>query len=535
MSIYHKTPDYPVFKIFEQLAHLAFNCKWEGENVVARTPEQLKQENLSLLLAWPGILMMKLAGVTGDKFYEKTLDTITNYVEQGTDYSQIKKFIDNIADPAIVPNAINDEIHEALVKNDTQKISIIKKELYNYVPNIYPKTILLLHPINLQLVTGSELITLIYSLADFFISWCMIVRCFDRNDGDNYITKSELYENYSRCQNKNHLNINSLSHIFQTILDYFIQIDINRYFENRHSDNELDCFIVSNIKTPSIKFSLNRVFPDNHLAYIKNYKSTIAASVKDNEILGIGYNIRKTMGFPNELWRTISFNNPGSAGFLLFNEADNEKDVLATLVEDLYRSAMKATIASHSLSLSWSKFIDNPHENIDEHLDKYYDWIASIIFNDYLVREEFFKFKSFSRIIGDIDTELDYPVVTEARELYKNAKKYHISFKHKKNLNEANNELEGFINSVIKNNYCTHEKSIRYFKNNQSDYNYICLLSENDIKKIIFSTEANALRNNRRKILSIINKKLGGKYLNESTLTKLLGLEKGTQKYLDFA
>lgn len=535
MSIYYKAQDYPLFKIFEQLAHLAFNCKWEGENVVVRTPEPMQQENLSLLLAWPGILMMKLAGVTGDKFYDDTLEKLTNYIEQDVDYVQIRKFIDNIVDPTIIPDRLVDEIRNASVKNDTKKISKLKRELYHYVPDIFSKTILLLHPRNLQLVTGKELIALIYSLSDFFISLCMIVRCFDRNDGDTYITKSALFENYSKSQNKNHLNIYSLSHIFQTILDYYIQVDINRFFENIHSNTDLDCFIVSNIKTPSIKFSINRIFPDNHFAYIKNYQSTINASIKDSEILGIGYNIRKILGFPNELWRAISFNNPASGGFFLFNEADKEKDVLSTLVEDLFRSAMTATIASHSISLSWLRFTDNPDENIAEHIDKYYDWIASIIFDDYLVREEFFKFKSFSRIIGDIDTELDYPVVNEVRKLYKNAKNFHIPFEHRKKLLQADIELSEFVNTVIKKDLCIQEKAIKFFKENKSKYKYICLLDENDIKEIWFSTEANSPRHNRQYVLPIINKKLGGKEFTKSALTKLLGLQTSDQKYSKLA
>jgi hypothetical protein len=515
--------------------HLAFNFKWEGENIVAKTPEPINQENLSLLLAWPGILVMQLVGVTGDKFYENTLDKLTNYIEQDVDYSKIKKFIDYIFDPAIIPDRINDEIRKASVKKDTAKISKLKRELYHYVPDIYPKAILLLHPRNLSLVAGRELITLIYSLADFFISWCMIVRCFDRNDGDTYITKSAIYENYSKCQNKNHLNIYSLSNIFPTILDYFIQIDTNRLFENINADNELDCFIVSNIKTPSIKFSLNRVFPDNHLAYIKSYKSTVATIFKDSEILGTGYNIRKLLGFPNELWRTRSFNNPASGGFLLFNESYNEKDLLATLVEDLFRSAMKATKASHSLLTSWQGFIDNPYDNIDEHFEKYYPWISSIISHDYLIRDEFFKFQSLSRIVGDLDTVLDYEDVNDARKLYKKAKKFHIPFEHRKKLLEADIELSEFVNTVIKNDLCIQEKAMKFFRENKSKYKYICLLDENDIKKIWFSTEANSPRHNRQHILPIINKKLGGKEFTKSALTKLLGLQASDQKYSNFA
>ncbi len=65
MSVYKNSKELPAFGIFEDLFHLVFNCKWEGENIVKRKPGPIEQENLSLLLAWPGILMIHLAKITG--------------------------------------------------------------------------------------------------------------------------------------------------------------------------------------------------------------------------------------------------------------------------------------------------------------------------------------------------------------------------------------------------------------------------------------------------------------------------------------
>lgn len=76
---------------------------------------------------------------------------------------------------------------------------------------------------------------------------------------------------------------------------------------------------------------------------------------------------------------------------------------------------------------------------------------------------------------------------------------------------------------------------LKHFSENSNKYNYISLLDPKDIKEIIFSTEANASRDNRRKVLPIINSKLGGKKYKDSTLTKLLGLEQGKENYLIFS
>jgi len=80
------------------------------------------------------------------------------------------------------------------------------------------------------------------------------------------------------------------------------------------------------------------------------------------------------------------------------------------------------------------------------------------------------------------------------------------------------------------------QKSVlNFFDLHKEKYRYLNLLERDDIKKIDFSTAANASRDNRRKMLPIINKKLGGKNFKESTLTKLLGLEPGKEKYLKYS
>jgi len=83
--------------------------------------------------------------------------------------------------------------------------------------------------------------------------------------------------------------------------------------------------------------------------------------------------------------------------------------------------------------------------------------------------------------------------------------------------------------------YGDQENQLRFFDAHKEKYNYLKLLEHDDIKKILFSTEDNAKRNNRREILPIINKKLGGRDFKKSTLTNLLGLESGEGKYMKYS
>jgi hypothetical protein len=257
--------------------------------------------------------------------------------------------------------------------------------------------------------------------------------------------------------------------------------------------------------------------------------------------IGIGYNISRNLGYENDLWRLFSFENPKSNGYLFFNEKNDLPDVLSALVEGLFRSAKQSAIAINSIIASWDNFIKDPYEIIEEKLEKFDEWIFSFILDSYQSRDEFYKFKSFTRIIGDIDTELDYEIVNEVRDTYSKAKYYHIPIELRQKLLEAEEELDIFVKLVIKKIKMQKEKIgdqesvLNFFDLRKEKYRYLNLLEHDDIKKIDFSTGANASRNNRRKILSIINRKLGGKSFNESTLTKLLGLEPGKEKYLQYS
>ena len=343
-------------------------------------------------------------------------------------------------------------------------------------------------------------------------------------------------EAYLNCGLQNKLDIFQISRIWPADLDSIIDLEINNFTKSSQENKSLEVLIFSKISTPSLRIFFYRIFPENAFAYIKQFDGDKDKFGLGKDLKGIGYNISRNLGYENDLWKLFSFNNPESNGYLFFNEKNDLQDILAALIEGLFRSARQSAKAINSIISSWNRFLKEPYKIIDEKLDKFDEWIFSFILDSYQSRDEFLKFKSFTQVIGDIDTELDYEIVKEVRNFYKKAKKYHIPSEHRVKLIEAKEELDHFIKSVIKEKkYYDENELVEYFNEIRSNYKYISLLEESDIEKIIFSTEANASRNNRRKILSIINTKLGGKSYNESTLTKLLGLEKGTEEYLKFA
>jgi len=541
MSVYENFKELPAFDIFENLFHLVFNCKWEGENIVNTKPGPIEHENLSLLLAWPGILMIHLAQITGDTEYKNSLNELTGMLGDDTGSDQIKGYLDKIIESKKNPKILVKEAQEALKNNYYDALGDLRKKIHRYLPKIIITLLMLLHPKNLSFVLNTNLFVLVYSFSNYYVLCCMIIRCFERNDGDTYITNREIDEAYLNCGLQNQLDIFRISRIWPDVLDSIIKSQVDTFSKSNKDNKKLEALIVSKICTPSLRVLFQRIFPENAFAYIKEFDKDSGKIGLDRDIIGLGYNTSRNLGHDNDLWRLFSFNNPKSNGYLFFNENNDLQDVLSAIIEGLYRSARQSAVAIKSIITSWDSFLKDPYEVIDEKLEKFDEWIYSFILDSYQSRDEFYKFKPFTRIIGDIDTELDYPLINEVRDTYKEAKYYHIPIELRQKLLEAKEELDIFVKLVIKKiklqegRLGDEDNLLNYFDTHKEKFNYLNLLEHDDIKNIDFSTEANASRNNRRKILSIINNKLGGKAFSESTLTKLLSLEPGKEKYLQYS
>ena len=541
MSVYKNSKELPAFGIFEDLFHLALNLKWEGENIVNTKPGPIEHENLSLLLAWPGILMIHLTQITGDTTYQKSLNELIGMLNGDTDSYQIRGYLDTIIESKKIPKTLFKEIQEALKNKNHDALENLRKKIHQYLPRIFINLLLLLHPKNLSFVLNTDLFVLVHALSNYYVLCCMAARCFERNDGDTYITNRELNEGYFKCGLKNQLDLYCVSRIWPFILDSIIKSQDDTFSKSNKDNKKLEALIVSKICTPSLRVLFQRIFPANAFAYIKEFDKDSGKIGLDRDIIGLGYNTSKNLGYDNDLWRLFSFNNPKSNGYLFFNENNDLQDVLSAIIEGLYRSARQSAVAIKSIITSWDSFLKDPYEVIDEKLEKFDEWIYSFILDSYQSRDEFYKFKPFTRIIGDIDTELDYPLINEVRDTYKEAKYYHIPIELRKKLLEAKEELDIFVKLVIKKiklqegRLGDEDNLLSYFDTHKEKFNYLNLLEHDDIKNIDFSTEANASRDNRRKILSIINNKLGGKAFSESTLTKLLSLEPGKEKYLKYS
>jgi hypothetical protein len=354
-----------------------------------------------------------------------------------TDSDQIRAFLDTIIESKKIPKILFKEVREAEKNKNYDALGDLRKKIHRYLPKIIVTLLLLLHPKNLSFVLNINLIVLVHSLSNYYVLCFMIIRCFERNDGDTYITNREMDEGYLNCGLQNQPDVYWISRIWPAILGSIINFEANNFSKSCQENKDLEVLIFSKICTPSIKIFLHRILPENTFAYIKEFGVDSEKFNLDGDIRGIGYNISRNLGYDNDLWRLISFKNPKSNGYLFFNEKNDLPDVLTVLVKELFRSARQSAIAINSIIASWDNFLKDPYEIIDEKLEKFDEWIFSFILDSYQSRDEFYKFKSFTRVIGDIDTELDYEIVSEVRDTYKEAKHYHIPNELRQKLLEA--------------------------------------------------------------------------------------------------
>ena len=133
MSVCENSDELPAFSIFENLFQLALNLKWEGENIVKTKPGPIVQKDLSLLLAWPGILMIHLAQITDDTAYQNNLNELMRMLDDHAGSDQIRDQLDKIIESKKIPKILLKEAQEALTNSDYEGLGDLRKKVHQYL------------------------------------------------------------------------------------------------------------------------------------------------------------------------------------------------------------------------------------------------------------------------------------------------------------------------------------------------------------------------------------------------------------------
>jgi len=206
--------------------------------------------------------------------------------------------------------------------------------------------------------------------------------------------------------------------------------------------------------------------------------------------------------------------------FEFVGEDTGDKTFCEQILFLLYHVAIKITFHMSKFIESWDDFIADPENLVNQNLDQFSQEMKTII-NSYSFFNEFLDHKDLFRMVGTLDMEMDDEGIKKIRREMEKAKKIHLTPELSEKLKEANTELNILFTSVrgIKNK--RDKEAIKYFNNHPHQFN---ILQIDDINDVLFTSEANAIRDARRKVLSRITKRYG-KDIPPSRITKGLGLE----------
>lgn len=298
--------------------------------------------------------------------------------------------------------------------------------------------------------------------------------------------------------------------------------------------------------TSGLKIFLHEYLHEKEVFYVLSQTSNIKSefNTNDDELIGVAVNTTIFIGVDFKLILIAKINDSYKPTYehleetylLVKNQMATAKNNLSVMANRLYQIVQRCAAYSVSIMSSWQALIDRPRDKIGPDIDSFEKLVISVLTECHEEREELLRAIALSLMIGNIDTEIEG--TDELRKLYKKAKIHHISPELRQKLLEAASELELFINDVVRkrkrgtDRLGDHDTLLKYIKNRKKDYRYLKLLENIDIERIDFTKGGTSLRDNRRRILPLIYKKMTGKDINNSELTKKLGFESGEEEYL---
>lgn len=581
----NKSIDQQVLDICDKLFERSLNCKIQNNEIRFSPEDEIHDDQLFLLFTLPGILILALSSIAGNKEYlsliratntilhqktdgHRTLQEFCNLIPDGSMLNTIKEksnkftnrerefaeFIERMNEDPISDNMI-DKFLETLKSNDPDSFGnfLLKHNRRNLPPGFEMLTILL-NPISTQFNAIpihynqiTVLDALLFSLGNYFALAFMTYANFPSRNENECFFLEDIEEMHSLCDEK----IGRFS-------------EYNGFLENIQMISE---YIISELKDSKniYKYQRTMALPSKSMLFLHKYsienssfytldRSPLFQSefdFQDNRSIGFAINTNILNEFGFELIMIASINKPflqeydflkGMCWFIEEDKKDYD-DYFSFLSNLTYRMGKKCSSIVSSIMTSWDEFIDNPGEKIDSQFSKFDEWFKSALLESYETRDELLKATTLSRMFGNIDNEIFTDDAEEIRKLYKEAKSHHLPIELEQKLLDADKELKAFIdnvvskkdqdgNPIIKNR----KKLFSYAIKKKDDYNHLKLLHPYDVERITFAKEGNTIRDNRRIILSRLYKKLCGKEPKSMTeVTKKLGLESGKESYLKWS
>jgi hypothetical protein len=517
----------PAFDIFDRLFQIALNYKFEGGEPSHLNSDPIKFEHFSLLLAWPGILALELATLTGRRDYKNQLTSLKNLLKQNAGYTEIRNFLDNLLDYTPVPEELINEERSAQKRGVPKKIASVKKKIREFQPELF-KTLNLLFDQKFIVKEHSIYFELFKFVIGNYYIMCLMVAKHLSQDKKTYITSEDITAILNQCGIKNQPNIYYVSRFwYQELLK--ISNDAITAFNIICKKAKGAAIATTLIDIPSLPFSLEKLYFDENerFAFITEYHDT-PKEFETKKSKGFAHKISPNSFSGYDLWclswnKNIAEQKNSNKSFLFISDKKHGADELENILYQLYQVALYSSGVMNSLITSWGDFIDDAENMIDSNLIGFKDWYLSIV-KDYKTRDQLLKFKPVSRIIKSLENEFS--------EILKKAEIDHIPDDIREKVLKANEELKSFINLVSEQYPDSLEKRgstknlLILFDKYKEKCEYLKFLSHKQVDEdISFNTGQNYLRDTQRNLLPVIYEKLTGEKIKAGNLMRQLNLE----------
>jgi len=400
----------PALDIFVKLFEKTFHCSLTGDTVTDTSSKVIDPKHLSLLLAWPGILEMELAAITGNNEYKQQLDALRNLLDGEAEYPQIRDCLDNLIEPKPVPTDLLMKARKAQKSGNNKKLKTQTKKIRRFFPKIFETLIFLLHSKTMHM--ESQWSRLAFLFGSYHTLCCMIandrmiagdliatidriktdgptlenvrtittdsrtIKLLEKKKGEAYITEREMQNILKKCETENKLNIYAFSKLLMEVLFTVINKDLNFFISFNIKQGEYDVPITNPIKASSAKMNLYEIkIPQKHTyAFVERYGDSANSIDEAIRACGMALNMNPFENFEYDLWylmaeKEAAGDKSWEKAFLFLDPKGTGKKTLSNIMFRLCQIAKESSLTIQSIINSWENFVESPANAIKPHAD----------------------------------------------------------------------------------------------------------------------------------------------------------------------
>lgn len=521
-------------------------------------PESVTDENISILLSWPGILATLLAKVTGsesvlqdikkiNKFNIEQIQKNNMYLKDKTQHVKTQQ-IDQSLHLKENKEEENKALQEALKKNKSAHTAALR---------IVLKTIYLLHWKTFH-IDRKIIETFICSISQYFLLMCFLIKYLKTKEQSSYLTLEEIVGIVHLNTDSDYYGTSNLGLFWLFFLETVANKKINICIENIDDSIDLGSTTIVSKSLLMRKF----ISPHNQqFSFISSINNDSTETNEEDIVIGFNINPMKKTKVPFNVWmienipqydpkKTIKHyekeikhqKNVIENDFFIESLPERQENLIEDILRSIFHTAKSASDSYEVIKGAWEKLIENTPQVVDDYLLEFENWFETIHESSNMLAI-FMDFKPLKRAMQTLDCDLDYDIINTLRKLSKRKQKYgYISLETQEKLIDTRNEIEDFVKIVNLNipitkdvkSSTTTEKSkvkmknynlapkdrtnidpenlLKFFDRKKQEYTYLKEIDSEIIADCnLLDKKSNTIRQLSRRILPIVKEQIDGK------------------------